>query len=188
MPKRSCPQCRRRIPFAARRCVDCGWSYGRPVDTTLVRRSLRRRSIPWVLGLLLLLGVGAVATWNAGTVADWYAGFAARHLPAHLSAFAPTDTETGAFFYCARQVAKRMDGDYSVETFPSPDEGQLVELSQGRYRVVAWVEEARESGARVRHGFECTARYQGGRWSLEGLRLERYAADGSPPVFVARVN
>ena len=30
MPKRSCPHCARRLPYAGRRCVHCGWTVDAP--------------------------------------------------------------------------------------------------------------------------------------------------------------
>ena len=183
MPRRSCPQCERRLPYASRRCTGCGWSHGGGIDPTVRRSTERRRG--WILALVMatLLGGSAVATWKADVVADWYAGFAARYLPTGLSSFAVTDTDRGAFFFCARQVAKRMEGEFSVETFPSLSESRSEELADGRYRIVSWVEESRQEGGSIRHGFECTVRHQSGRWTLETLRMEQYAGDGRAPRF-----
>ena len=178
MPRnRSCPHCDRRLPYAGRRCVHCGWSV-RTADLEPGQGIAwwRRRTL-WavVTTVLLLLGVG-LGYRNAPRIADWYAGFAAENLPATASSFAPTETETGAFFYCARQVARKMNGQFSVETFPSEEESELVALGDGRYRVESFVDETREDGSRVRYAFVCNVAYQRGRWVLEQLDLtERFA-------------
>src|SRR5690606_23072524 len=115
-------------------------------------------------------------------------GFAARNLPASASSFAPTETESGAYFYCARQVAKRMSGEFSVETFPSQQESDLVALGGGRYRVASFVDETREDGTRVRYGWVCSVAYQRGRWTLEDLDVtQRFAtAPGEGPALAVR--
>jgi hypothetical protein len=119
---------------------------------------------------------GAVATQNADALAEWYANFAAYHLPEQMSSYALADTERGAFFYCARQVAREMDGEFSVETFPSLTESYAEALGDGRYRIESWVEEARLDGESIRHGFTCTVRYQSGRWALEELSFGKGAS------------
>ena len=170
MPKRSCPRCNRRLPYAARRCIHCEWSHRE--EEAREPQSLQSRGRAWllVLALAALVG-GGMAYRNADSLAYWYADFAARHLPSSLSSWAPVDTDAGAFFYCARQVARRMDGEFSVETFPSLDQSRSVTLGEGRYRIASFVEEAREDGDRVRHEFVCTVQYARGRWVLEDLEL-----------------
>lgn len=188
MPRRSCQQCNQRLPYAARRCARCGWQHGETVDVERARAAVRRRRGVWtVLALLLALGGGA-AYLNAPSIANWYAAFAARHLPGAMASLAPTSTDQGAFLYCARQVSREMDGDFSVETFPTLEESHAEQMPDGRYRIVSWVEEAREDGGRVRHAFECTVRHARGRWALDGLRMERYASDGTPPRFAQVAN
>jgi len=170
MPKRSCPRCNRRLPYAARRCVHCDWTHD--AGEAPEGRSLRSRARVWALVLALAGMVGGGMVYrNADSIAFWHASFAGRYLPSTLSSWAPTDTDVGAFFYCARQVARRMDGDFSVETFPSPDEGRSLSLGEGRYRIVSFVDEAREDGGRVRHDFVCTVHFERGRWVLEDLDL-----------------
>lgn len=179
MPKRSCPSCNRRLPYAARRCLRCQWSLrqGHDVESG---GSLLRRGRVWMLALLLAaLAGGGVAYRNADSIAFWYANFAARHLPPSLSSFGPTDTDVGAFFYCARQVARSMDGEFSVETFPALDQSRSVTLGEGRYQIRSFVDETREDGARIRHSFVCTVQYARGRWVLEDLDLATSLADAS---------
>ena len=178
MPKRSCPKCSRRLPYAARRCIHCQWSLAE--GETSVATSFWSRGRVWSL-ICLVAGVmgGSMAYRNADAIAFWYANFAARHLPSSLSSFAPADTDAGAFFYCARQVARRMDGDFSVETFPSLDESSAVRLGDGRYQIESFVDEVREDGVRRRHAFVCTVQYARGRWVLEGLDLRASFADAS---------
>lgn len=179
MPKRSCPRCNRRLPYAGRRCVHCQWSQrdGEPVAAS---RSFWSRGRVWVLVLLLVgMAGGSVAYRNADDIAFWYASFAAWHLPSSLSSFAPTDSDTGAFFFCARQVSRRMDGHFSVETFPSLSQGQAQRLGDGRYQIQSFVDEMREGGGRVRHDFRCTVQYSRGRWVLEDLDLTTSYADAS---------
>lgn len=171
MPRRICPQCERRLPYAGRRCGHCGWAAGEPVDAEVARGTSRRKKAVWFL-VALLIGAGAgIATLRSQDMADWYAGFAAQHLPSDLSSFAPVDTERGAFFFCARQVAREMEGKFSVETFPSIAESEMEVLGEGRYRIRAWVDEARADGQRVRHEFDCTVKYGAGRWEMEKLEL-----------------
>lgn len=170
MPRRNCPNCGRRLPYAARRCVHCnGISLEGPLGT---ERPVWER-VRTGVAVLLLTGMvgGGLVYRNADSLAYWYADFAARHLPSSMSAFAPRETDAGAFFYCARQVAKRMDGEYSVETFPSLEQSRAVELGEGRYEIHSFVDEARENGDRVRHLFVCTVQYARGRWVLEELDL-----------------
>lgn len=171
MPRTDCPQCRRRLPYAARRCALCGWSAGAEVDEGLARRHARRRTVVVFAILLGLAAGGGVASMRSAELADWYADFAAQHLPERLSSFALTDTELGAFFFCARQVVREMRGDFSVETFPSPEESEFAALGEGRYRVSSHVSEARVDGTRVEHDFECTVHHASGRWRLEDLRI-----------------
>lgn len=174
MAKRTCPKCNRRLPYAARRCLHCDWSHA---DGEAGERSLRSRVRVWAL-VLAIVGVvgGGMAYRNAESIAFWYASFAARYLPSSLSSWAPTDTDAGAFFYCARQVARRMEGDFSVETFPSLAQSRSETLGQGRYRIASFVDEARADGEQVRHEFVCTVQYAGGRWVLEDLDLVRNLA------------
>ena len=148
----------------------------------------RRRTL-WAVVTVALLGAGAgLGYGNATRIADWYADFAARNLPASASSFAPSETEAGAYFYCARQVARRMNGEYSIETFPSQQEGELRSLGEGRYQIESFVDEAREDGRRIRYEFLCRVAYERGRWVLEELDLsERFAtATGEGPALAAR--
>lgn len=129
-----------------------------------------------MVGAVLLVAIAA-GVRNAPLLADWYAGFAAENLWAGASSFAVAETESGAYFFCARQVAKRMDSDYSVETFPGLSDGELQSLGDGRYRVESFVDEAREDGTRVRYAFVCSVAFERGRWTLEELDLtERFAS------------
>jgi hypothetical protein len=175
---RNCPNCARRLPYAGRRCVHCQWTV-RWRDAAGDAVALWRRG--WVWGVTLTAAVLLAVNFayrNAAALADWYAAFAAQHLSESASSLAPTDSETGAFFYCARQVARRMQGDFSVETF-SQAEGEKERLGDGRYRIRSSVEEARLTGKSVRHQFTCTVRLHRGRWVLEDLKLKEYTAIGS---------
>lgn len=171
MSRNSCPQCQRRFPYAARRCVHCGWQLGAPVDPGVARGVARRRTLVWFVVVAALVAGGSVAALRAPQVSDWYADFAAQHLPEPLSSFAVTATDAGAFFYCARQVAREMEGEFSVETFPSPSDSQSEYLGGSRYRITAHVDEARVDGTNVKHEFSCTVRLEAGRWKLEELVL-----------------
>lgn len=186
MAKRSCQQCAQRLPYAAHRCGRCGWSRDVAVDPAHARAREARRRRAWALTAFFLAFGGGMAYLKAPVIADWYAGFAARHLPGAMSSWAPAHTDQGAFFFCARQVARKMDGSFSVETFAAPTEGYTESLSDGRTRIVSWVDEARENGVRARHAFACIVTFERGRWILDDLRLERFAADGTPPALMVR--
>jgi hypothetical protein len=176
MPNRSCPSCLRRLPYAGRRCIHCGWTHGEAADDPIASAKPRRRQLVWGAVLLLFLaGGGGLVARNAPTLADWYAGFAAERLAQPFSSFAPVATDASAFFYCARQVARQMKGDFSIETFPAPDQSTTHTLGEDRYRIVSFVDQALESGERVRHDFVCTVRHDRGRWVLEDLEMQRYA-------------
>lgn len=171
MPNRSCPHCARRLPYAGRRCIHCGWT----IDSAHLERGAGvvwwRRARTWAVALTLAAAVvGQFAYRNATELADWYASFAARFLPEGASSFAPVESEPGAFFYCARQVSRKMPGEHSVETFDA-DGSRTVPLGSGRYRVESAVDQDRRSGERVRHAFVCTVRFEAGRWVLEELEV-----------------
>ena len=173
MPRRRCPECERRLPYAGRRCIHCEWSVRAEGTYASPRGRGSWRAV--VVGAVLLAATAA-GVRNAPLLADWYAGFAAENLWAGASSFAPAETESGAYFFCARQVAKRLNSDYSVETFPSASEGELRSLGDGRYRVESFVDEAREDGTGVRYAFVCSVAFERGRWNLEELNLtERFA-------------
>lgn len=170
-PKRICPHCGERVPYAASRCSHCRRECRTPERSRGVRRALLRSATLLVV-LIALVGAGLFAR-NRSLVAAKYAAFAARYLPAGMSAVAPVDTGEGAFYYCLRCVARKIDSSGSVEFFPARDDGDIAELGEGRYEVQSFVDEAREDGATVRRGFSCIARYDSGRWMLEELALER---------------
>lgn len=190
MARTRCPHCARKMPYAGRRCVHCGWSVLQQQEGLQEGRGVawwrRRRLWSVVVGALLLVGVH-YGYRNAPLLADWYANFAAENLPPGASSFAPTHTQDGAYFYCARQVSKRMRGDYSVETFPGQRESELTQLGGGKYQVVSFVDETRLDGRRVRYSFVCTVAFEGGRWTLEQLDIaERFATDaGQAPALAA---
>jgi hypothetical protein len=126
-----------------------------------------------LLALLLVFGVwvAGMAFRNATAIADWYAAFAAYHLPAGASSLSPAETPTGAYFYCARQVARHVGGSLSVETFAGEADGHTEDLGGGRYRVESSVAETSEDGGTRTLEFTCTVRYGGGRWALEELKV-----------------
>ena len=135
-----------------------------------------RRGRVWAVAGTIFALVGAqFAHRNAAELADWYADVSMRFLPSATSSLAPADTDNGAFVYCARQVARKMEGKSSVETFGGSDTRTVV-LGAGRYRIESVVDEARVGGQQVRHDFTCTVRLEEGRWVLEELQVERYAA------------
>lgn len=189
MARNSCPHCARRLPYAGRRCIHCGWSVREVgLDEGAAVAWWRRRGL-WTVVTVALLVLGLSYGYrNAPLLADWYANFAAENLPASASSFAPAETESGAFFYCARQVARRMDGKFSVETFPSEEDSELTSLGSGKYRVQSFVDETREDGSRVRYTFICNVAFDRGRWTLENLDLtERFATvNGQGPALAAR--
>ena len=173
MSARSCPDCARRLPYAGRRCIHCGWtvrSGGTGRASTLRRRGLAATVIFLALGLV----AAGAAVRNAPRLADWYAGFAAQHLPPTASSYAPASTATGAFFYCARQVARRMGG-LSIETFPSQEESRLVEIGTDSYRIESSVEQSRADGGSIRVAFVCTTHFDRGRWVLDDLTVPAMA-------------
>jgi hypothetical protein len=185
MPNRTCPSCRNRLPYAGRRCIRCGWTHQQGRSPEQVGVGKRRRWVLWSTILLLFVAGGSsLLVRNAPALADWYAGFAAERLAQQFSSFAPVATDAGAFFFCARQVARQMEGDYSVETFPSAAESTMQTLGYQRFRIVSFVDQARENGEKIRHEFTCTVRHDRGRWVMEELELERWAG-GSAPVEVA---
>jgi|GEM_PF-3246023 len=186
MPHRTCPSCLKRLPYAGRRCIHCGWTRRSGVDQELRRATRRRQILFATIFMIFLVGGGSVLIRNAPALADWYAGFAAERLAQPFSSVAPVRTQSGAYFYCARQVARQMEGEFSVETFPALDEGTLIALGDQRYRIVSYVDQARGDGERVRHDFVCTVRHVKGRWVLEELEMEQYAdtrvATGAMPL------
>lgn len=183
MDRRSCPSCLKRLPYAGRRCVHCGWTRAGGVDLESARGAWRRRRIAWAaVFTFLVVGGAGFAVRNAETLADWYAGFAAERLATPFSSFAPAPTPQGAYVYCARNVARQMEGEFSVETFPSLDPGTARTLGERRYRILSYVEQALRDGERVRHDFACTVRFERNRWVLEELVMEPY-----PRESVARV-
>jgi len=174
MHKRSCPSCRKRLPYAARRCLHCGWTMAEGNRMPHATSGWRRRQLFWGgVFVLLMAGTASVALRNAEGIADWYAGFAAEHLAQPFSSWAPHETDRGAFFYCARMVARQMDGEFSVETFQA-SAATTQAVGNRRYRVISFVEQARADGERVRHDFTCEVRFDRGRWVLENLALEPY--------------
>jgi hypothetical protein len=185
MSTRACPHCARRLPFAGRRCIHCDWCVDSE-HTAGAGIAWYRRTRVWAGALTVAaLFTGQFAARNSERVADWYAGFAARFLPEAASSFAPSDTEPGAFFYCARQVSKKMDGEFSVETFDEAG-SRTVPLGEGRYRIESVVDQARQSGEQVRHDFSCTVRFTGGRWMLEELKVQPDATPRAQPPTLAR--
>ena len=182
MSKRICPHCARRLPYAGRRCIHCGWMVGSAEHAHGAGVVWWRRARTWAVAVLLAAAITAQFAYrNANDLAGWYAGFAARFLPEGASSFAAMDTEPGAYFYCARQVSKKMDGEFSVETFDEAG-SRTVPLGEGRYRIESVVDQARRTGERVRHDFTCTVRYEDGRWVLAELKVQQFAANDRPAV------
>src|SRR5688572_10708659 len=100
MRKRSCPHCARRLPYAGRRCIPCGWTVDSADFAQGAVVASWRRARTWAVALTLAAAVTAQFAYrNATDLADWYASFAARFLPDGASSFAPVETEPGAYFY-----------------------------------------------------------------------------------------
>ena len=74
-----------------------------------------------------------------------------------------------------------MEGEFSVETFDAAG-SRTVPLGEGRYRIESAVDQARRSGEQVRHDFSCTVRYEAGRWVLEELKVQEFAAAQAAPT------
>lgn len=126
---------------------------------------------------LLLIGLllAAQRAVTSPTLAARYADFALQHLPQYFSAFAATDSPTGAYNFCIRQVVRRLTPASSVETFPSSTSANTVSLGDGRYRVESYFHEDRSTGERLEHHYTCSVRYAEGRWILEDLSPIRHA-------------
>lgn len=188
MARKRCPYCDRRLPYAGRRCLHCDWSiHEHELEPGGGVPWWRRRAL-WsiVVGAALLTSLG-MAYRNAPELADWYAGIAAQHLIAEASPLVTLDRNSEAFYFCIRQVAKQMDGDYSVETFPSLEESELTVLGNEHYRIASFVDEVRESGERVRHSFSCDVSFQDGRWQLDDITVnERYVIRDNVAPALAR--
>ena len=129
-----------------------------------------------VIAGVLLLAAG-LAYRNATGLADWYAAFAARYLPEGASSFAPASTPRGAYFYCARQVSRRMHDHHGVETYPGEDVARTVSLGDGPLPHRSFVDEARATASQRRYDFVCTVHFDAGRWVLEELQVQQYAAE-----------
>ena len=171
MPMRSCPFCARRLPYAGRRCVQCGWRAG-SIPSEMGRRAAARRSR--VRAFVMVAVVALVAQYavrNADRLAAWYEGYASGIGSSTTSYFSADEIGADLFFFCARQVTRKMNGKFSVETY-DPSQSKLVDLGDGRLRVESAVEEARQGGDSVRHDFSCTVRRDEGRWVLEELKVE----------------
>jgi hypothetical protein len=181
--RRTCPGCLKRLPYAGRRCRLCGWTHSAGADPHSVRRAVQRRLALWsTLAVLFLVGTASFILRNAEGIADWYAGFAAEHLAQPFSSFAPRATDDGAFFYCARLVARQIEGDFAVQTFPAPREGSARLVGDRRYEIISFVENSPDGGDLERRDFSCTVRYERGRWVLEKLELEPPEAGGLPSL------
>jgi hypothetical protein len=176
MPKAKCPDCRVPLPYAAQRCVRCGWCTDEvdhdtergPSAFTRIRSGRR----PWIVAAgVLLIGVGLAWFGRVG-LTERYGEFAAHNLPAAFTAFAPVETATGAFYFCARLVVKQEIPSSSVEMFPSITPENTRSLGDARYNVNAVLTENSATGEVIEHAFSCTVQYETGHWELEELTLE----------------
>jgi hypothetical protein len=170
MGRKQCPGCAQPLPFAARRCVRCGWIHTPGSEP----RGVRRRWVRTTLTVFTFLAVLGAAAYRLGgnALAEWYAEFALRHLPASFSTFAPSETPTGAFYACVQRVARQVRNRSAVETFPGLSEENTVSLGDGRYRVRSELEAVRDTGERMRRSFSCVVRYERGRWRVEEVEVE----------------
>lgn len=175
MPRNNCPDCGRTLPYAGRRCARCGWvRTGEAAEAAPRRGGGLRRAL---MTLAVLVGLVAVGYRMSGpALGEWYAEFAASHLPAHFSRYAPVETPTGAFFACVQGVARQVSDRSAVETFPVASEENTTSMGEGRYRVQSYLEAVRDSGETVRRPFTCVVRYQAGRWKVEEVAVERALA------------
>lgn len=171
MARRQCPGCAQPLPFAARRCVRCGWLETGEEKAARVRRRTGRTLLV-VVALVAVLGT-AVYRLGASALGEWYAEFALRHLPASFSRYAPSETPTGAFYACVQRVARRVRDRSAVETFPGLSAENTLPLGDGRYRVRSELEVVRDTGETARRAFSCTVRYERGRWQVEEVEVER---------------
>lgn len=176
MRSQRCERCGNRIRPLSRTCRHCGTPAG-PAEHTASRR--RRLGFASVLGAmamavaaLFFLGPRSV---DPGAVAEWYAEMAINHLPRPFSAFAPSESESGAFYFCIRRVVKDGLDDTSVATFPTPAEGRVQALGDGRYRISTHLYEDRPGGERLRREFACTTKFERNRWVLESLSMDDLA-------------
>lgn len=142
------------------------------MTTEAGRKAAARRSR--VRTFLMVATVALVAQYavrNADRLAAWYEGYASGIGSTSTSYFTEDEVGSDLFFFCARQVTRKMDGKFSVETYDA-SQSKLVDLGEGRLRVESAVEEARQGGDSVRHDFSCTVRRDEGRWVLEELKIE----------------
>ncbi len=174
MARRQCPGCAQPLPFAARRCVRCGWIETGTEKAARVRRRMGRALLVAV-ALVAVLGTAAYRM-GGSALAEWYADFALRHLPASFSRYTPSDTPTGAFYACVQRVARRVRDRSAVETFPVLSRENTERLGDGRYRVRSELEVVREGGETVRRPFSCVVRYERGRWQVEAVEVARAPA------------
>ncbi len=177
MAKMKCPNCRKPLPYAAQRCVSCGWSREGLEENDASRgpspfariRSGNRAAIIPAVAILIATGL----TWtDRVALTESYGEFAARRLPVAFSAFAPVETATGAFYFCARLVVKEKIPSSSVEMFPTITPDNTRALGNGRYHIEAVLTENAEDGGVLEHAFSCIVDYRMGRWVLEELELE----------------
>lgn len=163
------------LPYAAQRCVRCGWctevAHGTDRGPSAFARIRSGRRPRIIAAALLLLAVG-LAWFSRVGMTERYGEFAARNLPTPFSAFAPVETATGAFYFCARLVVKQEIPSNSVEIFPSITPENTRSLGDARYNVNAVLIENSDTGEVIEHAFSCTVQYETGRWELEELTLE----------------
>ncbi|CAN5879387.1 hypothetical protein BH23GEM7_BH23GEM7_07330 [soil metagenome] len=171
-----CKRCGGRLHVRSGRCRQCGAERVQvhPADGgPLGWRRAVRYLIVSVLVVASLFAARQAITSQA--VADWYAEAALQYLPQNFSGFAFTDTTTGAYNFCIRQVVRKLTPSASVETFPSSTPENTLSLGENRYRVESFFYEDRITGERVQQYFTCSVKFAEGRWVLEDLAPGRLA-------------
>lgn len=171
-----CKRCGGRLHVRSRRCRQCGAERVHVVSGRREPLGWRRMALYLMASVVLVMSFfTARQTVTSESVADWYADAALRHLPQNFSAFAFTDSATGAYNFCIRQVVKRLTPAASIETFPSSTSQNTVALGENRYLVNSFFYEDRVTGERVQQYFTCSVKYTEGRWVLEDLSPGRLA-------------
>lgn len=178
MRRQKCPDCSKRLPYAAHWCRACGWS--RAVRTGAVpgtRDAAGRafRLMLTVFATLVTLVVGRMVL-TSQTVVDWYADFAFQNLPSMFISVAPGASAPGAYYYCVKATAREIRGSNAVETFPSVAESETTHVEDTRFTVRSHFDQRFDSGEVLRRGFTCEVRYERGRWVLESLDVQDRAS------------
>jgi hypothetical protein len=173
MRRKNCPECQKRLPYAAYWCRSCGWSR-RPQEAAPGTRAAASRAFRMALTVfsaLVFLAVGRMVLTSEAVV-DWYADFAFQRLPSMFSAVAPGASVGGAYNYCVKSTARQVRDRDAVETYPSLAESELTRVSEERFAVRSHFDQRLDSGDVLRRGYECEVSYERGRWVLHSLQIQ----------------